>query len=47
MPKLLRRYKGDLQCAKEALQQALHLSQDFPQAEEAKQTLAEIGLLSN
>ena len=32
--------KGDLQCATEALQQALHLSRDFPEAEEAKQTLA-------
>jgi len=39
--------KGDILCAKEALQQALRLSRDFPEAEEAKQTLAEIGLLSN
>jgi len=39
--------KGDLPCAKEALQQALRLSRDFPEAAEAKQTLGEIGLLSN
>jgi len=39
--------KGDIPCAKEALQQALRLSRDFPEAEEAKQTLGEIGLLSN
>jgi hypothetical protein len=39
--------KGDMPCAKEALQQALRLSRDFPEAEEAKQTLGEIGLLSN
>jgi Flp pilus assembly protein TadD len=39
--------KGDVPCAKEALQQALRLSRDFPQAEEAKQTLGEIGLLAN
>jgi tetratricopeptide (TPR) repeat protein len=39
--------KGDVPCAKEALQQALRLSRDFPEAEEAKQTLAEIGLVSN
>ena len=38
--------KGDVPCAKEALQQALCLSRDFPEAEEAKQTLGEIGLLS-
>ena len=39
--------KGDVPCAKEALQQALRLSRDFPEAEEAKQTLVEIGLASN
>jgi tetratricopeptide (TPR) repeat protein len=39
--------KSDLPCAREALQQALRLSRDFPEAEEAKQTLAEIRLLSN
>ena len=39
--------KGDVPCAKEALQQALRLSREFPEAEEAKQTLVEIGLLSN
>ena len=39
--------KGDIQCAREALQQALRLSRDFPEAEEAKQTLVEIGLLAN
>jgi len=37
-------HKGDLRSAKEALQQALRLSREFPGAEAAKQTLAEIGL---
>jgi len=38
--------KGELQAAKEALQEALRLSKDFPGSEDAKQTLAEIGLTS-
>jgi len=37
-------HKGDLRAAKKALQQALRLSREFPGAEAAKQTLAEIGL---